>query len=293
MSREVKPNEDQRIHSESFHCYLVHQDLTEGRSGVEPDLRKERVPPIAPQFRAPRLNFSLDYPVGEFFSASSQLASGRSSMPPLPSPGCVARRSAARRRRRFRRESYWADRCRASATLSPTSRSSASRRRRTAPTGPGGCSPATAPATSSTRPCGAPESRAVPHRVAATTGSSCVGRGSPPRCAARRRPTVRRRTSASAACRYLARGRELLDRVRVILASERSAGMRQLARCGGAAVPRPRPASATAPSRRRRRQAGPDRQLPPEPAEHVHRPADRPMLDAVIARARELASAAV
>ena len=62
----------------------------------------------------------------------------------------------------------------ASATPKPSSRSSGWPRRRTAPTAPGGCSPATARATGSMQLCTALATRTSPSRSKAMTGCACA-----------------------------------------------------------------------------------------------------------------------
>ena len=107
----------------------------------------------------------------------------------------------------------------------------------------------------------------------ATTGWRCATPGSPPRCAARRRPTSRRRTSATRACRGRWPSWSCCRTSRVIVC------LGAFAWDGGAAAARSRRSGAPAPApavrpRRRAclgRAAVAARLLPPEPAEHVHR----------------------
>ena len=165
----------------------------------------------------------------------------------------------------------------ASATRRRGWRSSAWRRPPTAPTAPAGCSPATAPATGSTRPCTAPATPTSPSRATATTGCGCATPTSPPSSAARRRPTGRRPAERDNCLPYLERelraARALPDdrRPRRLRLGRGAAGAARARRRGAAAAS---PASATAP----RRELGAldaARLLPPEPAEHLHRPPDR------------------
>ena len=131
------------------------------------------------------------------------------------------------------------------------------------------------------RPLGRlPVRRAAPHRLrepaglarTATTGWRCATAGSPRRCAARRRPTSRCRRSATTArtgcapswrCSSTPARRRLPRRVRL--------GGRPSASSRPALRPRPRFGhGAEAPLG----DADAARLLPPQPAEHVHRPAD-------------------
>ena len=125
---------------------------------------------------------------------------------------------------------------------------------------------------------------------ASTTGSCCATRTSPPPCAARRPRTSRRRPSATSARRSSRRELELLDRVRVIVAlgafgyeavwSALRASRR--ARCRAAGPP----AAVRAPARGAVRPRDGARRVPPEPAEHVHRPAHARRCSTRCSRAR-------
>ena len=179
--------------------------------------------------------------------------------------------------RRYRGEDYWA---RPVAGLrrpaARASRSSASPRRPTAPTGPGGCSPATARATGSTRRSTAPATPTSRRRSIATTGSGSRAPTSPPSSAARRPPTGRPRTSATTACpTWPASSSSSRDcRTIVALGSFAWDGALRALRDLGAEIPRPKPRFGHGAEARGRRLDAP-RLLPPEPAEHVHRQADR------------------
>ena len=164
----------------------------------------------------------------------------------------------------------------ASATPGAGWRSSASPPPRTAPTAPAACSPATAPATGSTPRCTAPATRTSPSRAARDDGLrlrdayvTAVVRCAPPA----NKPTPAERDSCLP---YLARELALLERCRTIVALGAFAwdgALRALRELGVRAAP------AEAALRPRRR--GEDRRLdaarllPPEPAEHLHRPAHR------------------
>ncbi len=155
------------------------------------------------------------------------------------SPG--ASRSRRRSARRSATRPTGAGRSPASATRPRGSCCSASRPRRTAPTGRAGCSPATARATSSTRRCTAPGWPTSRRRSRAATAWRCAARGSPPRCAARRRPTSRCPAERDA-CAQLARARS--GRCSAACAwSSRSAPSAGRRRCGCSSRrcgPRPR-----------------------------------------------------
>ena len=154
----------------------------------------------------------------------------------------------------------------------------------TAPTAPAGCSPATGPATSSTPPCTAPATptsrrRCRPRRRARLTrrvhhGAGAVraaGQQADPGRARHLPPVPRARAGAAADVRVvLALGQFGWDVVCAVARRAAPAAVRPRRR--GAAARRPDAA----------------RQLPREPAEHLHRHAHpEPMLDAVLAaRAR-------
>ena len=143
----------------------------------------------------------------------------------------------------------------------------------TAPTAPGGCSPATARATSSTRRCTAPASptsRRASHRDDGLEldrrvdhGAGAVRAPGQQADARRARHAAGRTSSASSA---------LARRLRVVRAPRRVRATRRL--CGILGV-RPRPR--VRPRRRgaARRRPLDRRQLPREPAEHLHRQAHR------------------
>ena len=164
-------------------------------------------------------------------------------------------------------------RCPGSATRARRSCSSGWRRRRTGRTGPGGCSPATARATGSTRRCTGRVSANQPTSVGRGDGLRLRGardRRGPVRPAGEQADPGRARH-----CRpWLDASSAAPDRCGC---SSRSgafgwdAALRALA--GGG----PCPGRAALRSRRRdpARRADPARQLPPEPAEHVHRPTHR------------------
>ena len=188
------------------------------------------------------------------------------------------RRWRRRSGRRFATRSTGVGPCPGSATRTPGSWSSGSPPPPTARTGPGGCSPATGRGTGSSRRCTAPASRTSRRRCRVTTGSSCTDayitaavRCAPPA----NKPTPEERDR----CRpFLERELALLARVGVDRDARRvrvrGAAGRRSRDAGVDAAPTPRPrfghglevADA----------GGHDpRLLPPEPAEHVHRQADR------------------
>ena len=149
-------------------------------------------------------------------------------------------------------------------------------RRRTAPTGPAACSPAIAPASGSTRRCTAPASPTSAESERRGDGLrlgdayvTAVVRCAPPA----NKPTPQERDNCLP---YLERELELLERGRVIVALGAFAW-------DGVAACRPRargrgPAAEAALRPRRRggpRPLGAARLLPPQPAEHLHRQADR------------------
>ena len=108
----------------------------------------------------------------------------------------------------------------------------------------------------------------------ATTGWRCTAPGSPRRCAARRRPTSRRRPSATPAGPFLERELALLAEARVRRRARRSSATEAVLPAASALRPRP----AVRPRRRGRRSPGGRTllcSLPREPAEHLHRPAHR------------------
>ena len=176
-------------------------------------------------------------------------------LPALPAAGRVARGAAAADPpRRFRGEDYWARPLRGLRRPGGAAGDRRPRaRRRTGPTGPGGCSPATAPATGSTPRCTGPgyanqpdlgaARRRPPPRGAYVTA---VVRCAPPA----NRPTPEERDNCLP---YLERELELLERVPGDRRPRRaSPGTARCGRCAGWA-PRCRArsrASATAPRRR-------------------------------------------
>ena len=91
--------------------------------------------------------------------------------------------------------------CPASATRRRASWWSDWRRPPTEPTGPGGCSPATARATGSSPRCTAPDSRRSPRARHATTASASTAPTSPRPCTVRHRPTGRNPRNAPRAHR--------------------------------------------------------------------------------------------
>ena len=118
-----------------------------------------------------------------------------------------------------------------------------------------------------------------PARVesAATTGCGCATPTSPRSSAARRRPTSRRPRSATTACPTWSASCELLERCRVIVALGafawdgvlRALRARSAPRCRGRGPRFGHGAEADA------RPLDAARLLPPQPAEHLHRQADR------------------
>ena len=101
----------------------------------------------------------------------------RSSLPPLPAAGRVARAGGAREARGVRGRGLLGPAgARASATRRAACTCSASPRRRTAATAPGGCSPATAPATGCSARCTAPASPTSRRRVSRDDGLRLRGR---------------------------------------------------------------------------------------------------------------------
>ena len=166
---------------------------------------------------------------------------------------------------------------------------SASRRRRTAGTAPDACSPATGRATG----CSAPLHRAgfanQPTSVRADDGLelrdayvAAAVRCAPPgeqADAGGARPLPARTSCASSTCSTRC------GSIVVLGGFAYDALWRR--RCGAAAspLPAPRPRFAHGLEVPTARAVDP-RLLPPEPAEHVHRAAHRPMLDAVFARPR-------
>ena len=195
-------------------------------------------------------------------------------MPALPAARGVARaRGAGEAGGASATRTTGAGRWRASATPRRACTCSGWRPRPTAATAPGGCSPATAPATGCSPRCTGPGSPTSPPRLHRDDGLQLTGRvrrgRRPLRAAgqqaapgrARQLPALRRPRAGAAA-----RPRDRLPR-RVRL-GRRAAAHR-------AAHPRRGRASATRAEHqlgRRPRAAG---LLPPEPAEHVHRPAHR------------------
>ena len=113
-------------------------------------------------------------------------------------------------------------------------------------------------------------------RAAATTGCDCATPTSPPSSAARRRPTGRRPAERDNCLPYLARELALLEHCRTIVALGAFAwdgALRALPRPGRRG-PRPKPRFGHgAEANVGRLDAA--RLLPPEPAEHLHRPPHR------------------
>ncbi len=187
-----------------------------------------------------------------------------------------ARPAPRRRRAASRARSTGRGRLPASATRTPGLRSSALPRRRTAPTAPAGCSPATAPATGSTPPCTAPATRTSPSRAGARTACACATPTSPRSSAAPRPPTGRRRPSATTAFPTWRASSSCSSDCRTIVALGAFAwdgtlrALRALGDRGAAAEAPIRPRRR---GRRRRLEAA--RLLPPQPAEHLHRPPHR------------------
>ena len=166
-------------------------------------------------------------------------------MPRLPAPRRVARAGGAREARGVRERDVLgpADpRLRRSrgAGAHPRPRARGARRQphRAA------SSPATARATSSSRRCIAPGFANQPtSRARRATAWRCATRGSPRRCAARRRRTSRRRRSATRACRSPRASSRRWPRLASSSASGRSPGTPRCA-CSplrGVELPRPRP----------------------------------------------------
>ena len=220
-------------------------------------------------------------------------------MPALPAAGRLARAGRARAPRGIRRRrATGAGRCRASATRARGSCCSAWRRRRTARTAPGGCSPATARATSSTRRSGARALPASPspsdretgcelHGVRITAAVRCAPPANRPDAAgARRMPALERARSCSCS-----------SDVRVVVclgafAWDAALRLRRALTARTRSPPRPRPRFGHGAEAAGRAVAA-ARLLPPEPAEHVHRQADRRRCSTTcLARAREIAGGA-
>ena len=166
-------------------------------------------------------------------------------LPRLPPAGGLAR--AGRRRAAGglpRTRSTGAGRSPGSVTPMPGCASSAWRPPPTAPTAPGGCSPATAPATSSTPPCTAPASPTSRRRPAATTACALTGAWitAPVRCA----PPANKPTPAERdTCRpWLERELALAARHRRVRAAARP--VRATRCCAASSACAPARASATA-----------------------------------------------
>ena len=184
------------------------------------------------------------------------------------SPGVNCR---GREAPQLREEKYWGP---AGARLrrgeNPPFSSSASRRPRTAPTAPDGCSPVTAPATGCSRRCTGPGSRTSRRRC----GRRRPGADGHPLVAAVRcaPPANKPTTDERDTCRpWLARElRRLWPRCGRSSCSAASAGPRCGRRCAPR-VSRSRPAARVWAWRRSRRCRRPDRArlLPREPAEHL------------------------
>ena len=165
------------------------------------------------------------------------------------------------------------------------------RRPRTGATAPGGCSPATGAGTGSSARCttrASPASRRPSHAGDGLELRDAYITATAPLRAAREQADAGRDDR----CRpFLLEELPLLDRS----ARGRRARQDRLGRLSArAAGDRARGAAAAAPLRPRgdradaRRHHAP-RQLPPEPAEHVHRKLTRPMLQRVFTKARQLA----
>ena len=162
-------------------------------------------------------------------------------------------------------------------------------RRRTAPTAPGGCSPAIAPASGCTGRCTGPGTRPGRAPSAAATGSSCATPTSPPWSAARRRPTGPTTAERDECLPWLVEELRLLPRARALLALGSFAwdGALRALRELGHPTPRPRPrfghgaeaGDRAVPARR---------QLPPSQQNTFTGKLTREMLDAAIARAGAL-----
>ena len=190
-------------------------------------------------------------------------------------PRLVAWREQVAREKRaaYRDEEYWGrPGARASATRGRASRSSASRRPRTAPTAPGGCSPATAPATSSTPRCWRAGLASAPVSRSRDDGLALRGAYDHRRRALRaagEQPDPRRARPLPAVRAARARAARATCRVIVCLgAFAWEAALRIVAPGAG---PRPRFAHGAELARG----AGAARELPPQPAEHLHRAPDR------------------
>ncbi len=145
------------------------------------------------------------------------------------------------------------------------------RRRRTAATAPGGCSPAIAPATGCSARCTGSGWPTSPNRCRSTTAWSCTAAGWRRRSAARRRPTSRPRPSVTPACRTRCESWSCSAGVRVIVclgAFAWDAALRIIGgrRRDGAAAP----AEVRSRGRGDRRREGVAGLLSPVSAEHVH-----------------------
>ena len=170
---------------------------------------------------------------------------------------------------------------RASAIRGRASWWSGSPRPPTAATAPGGSSPAIAPATGCSRRSTAPGSPTSPTSERARRRAAARGAPTSPRStAARRRRTARPPRSATTACPTWSASCGCCGGARVLVALGSYAWDGLAAGAGrarrGDAAPAAR-ASATAPrpDRGRRAELVPARLLSPEPAEHLHRQADR------------------
>ena len=195
-------------------------------------------------------------------------------LPPLPAAGGVARGGGAGQAGRLRRpRTTGAGRCPASAIPPPACSCSAWRRPPTAATAPGGSSPATARATGCSPRCGARGSPTSPTSVSPRRRAGAARllrhRRGPlraagePADAGRARQLPARTSRASWRC---------CERVRVIVCLGGFAWDAALRRAGRRARPRPTFAHGAEADGRARHAA---RLLPPQPAEHVHRAADR------------------
>ena len=196
-------------------------------------------------------------------------------MPALSAAGRVARAGRPREGAPVpRRGRTGAGRCRGSATRTRGSCCSGWRRRPTAATGPGGSSPATPRATSCGRRCTGPGSRIEPASRRADDGLTLTDAyiAAAVRCAPpANKPTIDERDTCAP---FLARE---------LGAADGGAGHRRARRLrlgggapGAAATGHDDAAEAAVRPRRRGddRAVPAARHLPPEPAEHVHRPAD-------------------
>ena len=203
-------------------------------------------------------------------------SSGASGSPARRSPGSATRRTGA-------------GRCPGSATRMRGSCCSGWRRRPTAATGPAGSSPAMRRATS----CGRGASRAGladrPVSRRADDGLTLTDAyiAAAVRCAPpANKPTTEERDTCAP---FLVREIALLDGGAGARGARRVRLGRGAAGARGAGPRRPAATAVRARRRGARRAVHAPRLVPPEPAEHVHRPPDRSaMFEAVLARARAI-----